>query len=119
MVAVSLLMVVFVLRAATLFVGVQDQQPNMKARPIFVGFQHLALTLMILSGLVLLVMNNFAVQAWFYAKIILFLVLWSSLIKTYKKDTQILLAQRRAGLVIGAIAFIGILVLVISKPVFA
>ena len=117
--AVSALILVFVLRAATLFIGVQDQQPNPKARPALVGFQHLALTLMIVTGIALLVMNKFEVQPWFYAKVILFLVLWSSLIKAYKKDPQILLAQRRAGVVIGGIALLGILVLVISKPVFA
>ncbi len=41
-------------------------------------------------------MKNFQVQPWFYAKIILFLVLLSSLMKAFKKDDTILLAQRRA-----------------------
>ena len=64
-------------------------------------------------------MKNFQVQPWFYAKIILFLVLLSSLMKAFKKDNTILLAQRRAGLVISAIAFVAIIILVIVKPVFA
>ena len=62
-------------------------------------------------------MKNFQVQPWFYAKIILFLVLLSSLMKAFKKDNTILLAQRRAGLVISAIAFVAIIILVIVKPV--
>ena len=117
--AVSLLIIVFVLRASTLFVGVQDQQPNPKARKGFVALQHLSLTLIIVTGAVLLFMNNFDVQPWFYAKIILFFVLWSSLIKTYNKDDSILLVQRRAGLLIGTVALVGILGLVIIKPIFA
>ena len=116
--AVSTLILVFVLRAATLFIGVQDQQPNPKARPALVGFQHLALTLMIVTGIALLVMNKFEVQPWFYAKVILFLVLWSSLIKAYKKDETILLVQRKAGWVIALVAFIAIYGLVLVKPVF-
>ncbi|MNJ76206.1 hypothetical protein D3C77_734340 [compost metagenome] len=64
-------------------------------------------------------MKDFQVQPWFYAKIILFLVLLSSLMKAFKKDDTLLLAQRRVGLMISAIAFIAIIILVIVKPVFA
>ena len=116
--AVSLLILVFFTRAAT-YMGVRDQQPNNHARKGFVALQHLSLTLIIVTGAVLLFMNNFDVQPWFYAKIILFFVLWSSLIKTYNKDDSILLVQRRAGLLIGTVALVGILGLVIIKPIFA
>ena len=116
--AVSTLILVFVLRAATLFIGVQDQQPNPKARPALVGFQHLALTLMIVTGIALLVMNKFEVQPWFYAKVILFLVLCSALSKAYKKDPSVVLAQRRAGVILAAFALLAILGLVMLKPVF-
>ncbi|MCG2916426.1 hypothetical protein, partial [Escherichia coli] len=58
------------------------------------------------------------VQPWFYAKMVLFLVLLSSLMKAFKKDNQILLVHRRAGLFLGAIAFVAIMSLVIIKPVF-
>ncbi|MDO3656367.1 MULTISPECIES: SirB2 family protein [Acinetobacter] len=116
--AVSLLIIAFVLRASTLFVGVQDQQPNAKARKGLVGLQHLSLTLIIVTGAILLSMNNFEVQPWFYAKVILFFVFWSSLIKTYKQDSSILLVQRRAGLLIGTVALVGILGLVMIQPVF-
>ena len=116
--AVSAMILVFVLRAATLFIGVQDQQPNPKARPALVGFQHLALTLMIVTGIALLVMNKFEVQPWFYAKVILFLVLCSALSKAYKKDPSMVLAQRRAGVILAAFALLAILGLVMLKPVF-
>lgn len=117
--AVSLLILVFVARAATLFIDVKNQQPNANARKSLVGMQHLSLTLIIVTGAMLLFMNNFDVKPWFYAKVILFFVLWSSLIKTYKNDDTILLVQRRAGLLIGSVALIGILGLVMIKPVFA
>lgn len=116
--AVSLLILVFVARAATLFVGTQQQQPHPKVRKGFVGLQHLSLTLIIITGAILLVMNNFEVQPWFYAKVILFFVLWSSMLKTYREDSSILLVQRRVGVLIGAVALVGILGLVMMKPVF-
>lgn len=37
----------------------------------------------------------------------------------FKKDQDILLVQRRAGLIIGAVAFAAIISLVMIKPVFA
>lgn len=114
----ALAMLIFVLRASTLFIGTQNQQPNPKGRVGFVAMQHLSYTLLVLTGVALLVMNKFQVQPWFYAKIVLFLVLLSSQIKVYKKDDSILLAQRRAGLMIGIIAFVAIISLIIIKPVF-
>ena len=116
--SVAVLLVVFIARAFTLFVGTQNNQPNPNGRIAFVALQHLAFSLIVISGIILLVMNDFKVQPWFYAKIILFLVVLSSLIKVYKKDQHILLTQRRAGLMISAIALIAILALVMIKPVF-
>jgi len=116
----TLALVIFILRAFTLFVGTTpDHQPNPKGRTVYVALQHLSYTFLVLTGISLLVMNDFVVQPWFYAKIILFLVLLSSQIKTYKRDDRILLSQRRAGLGIGAVAFAAIFLLVIIKPVFA
>lgn len=110
---------VFIARAFTLFIGVTpQQQPNPKARTLFVALQHLSYSALVLTGIILLVMNDFKVQPWFYAKIILFLVLLSTQIKTYKVDDHILLSQRRAGLALGAVAFAAIFTLVIIKPVF-
>lgn len=119
MTSVAVLILVFVLRASTLFIGTQNQQPNQKGRVAFVALQHLSLTLIVVTGVTLLVMNEFKVQPWFYAKVVLFIVFLSSQIKAYKKDERILLAQRRAGLVIGAVALIATLTLVVIKPVFS
>ena len=119
MTSVALALLIFVLRALTLFVGTQGQQPNPNGRVAFVALQHLSYTVVVVTGVVLLFMKHFDVEPWFYAKIILFLVLLSSQIKVYKKDENILLAQRRAGLVVGSIAFIGLITLVMIKPVFS
>ncbi|OTG66866.1 invasion protein expression up-regulator SirB [Acinetobacter sp. ANC 4470] len=118
MISVTLLIGVVIARAFTLFVGVQGNQPNPVARKLFVALQHLSMTLIVLTGLTSLVIKNFEVQSWFYAKIVLFLVLFSSLIKAYKKDDSILLVQRRAGLAIAVVALIAIIGLVIVKPNF-
>jgi len=118
MISVTLLIGVVVTRAFTLFVGVQGNQPNPVARKLFVALQHLSMTLIVLTGLTSLVIKNFEVQSWFYAKVVLFLVLFSSLMKAYKKDDRILLVQRRAGLAIAMVALIAIIGLVMVKPNF-
>jgi len=118
MVAVTLLIGAIIARGFTLFVGVKENQPNPVARKLLVAWQHLALMIIILTGLTSLVIKHFEVQPWFYAKIVLFLVLLSSLIKAYKKDDRILLVQRRAGLMIAVVALIAIISLVIIKPNF-
>lgn len=118
MISVTLLIGVVVTRAFTLFVGVQGNQPNPVARKLFVALQHLSMTLIVLTGLTSLVIKNFEVQSWFYAKVVLFLVLFSSLMKAYKKDDRILLVQRRAGLAIAMVALVAIIGLVMVKPNF-
>ena len=105
-------------RALTLFQGVQGNQPNPVATKLFVAFQHGAMTLIALTGLVLLWMKNFDVQPWFYAKVVLFLVLLSSLGKAYRKGNEILLVQRRAGLFLAVLSLVSIIGLVILKPNF-
>ena len=118
MISVTLLIGVVIARAFTLFVGVQGNQPNPVARKLFVALQHLSMTLIVLTGLTSLVIKNFEVQSWFYAKVMLFLVLFSSLMKAYKKDDRILLVQRRAGLAIAMVALMAIIGLVMVKPNF-
>lgn len=116
--AVALACLAIVLRASTLFQGVQGNQPNPAGRTLFVALQHLSMTLIAGTGIALLYMKNFDVQPWFYAKIILFLVLLSSLSKAYRKTDTVQLAQRRAGLFLAAVAFVAIIGLVIIKPNF-
>lgn len=116
--AASLIMLAVLGRAFTLFVGTQGNMPNPVARPFFVAIQHLAVTFIILTGVLGLYLKNFAVEPWFYAKVILFLVLLSSLMKAYRKDDSIALQQRRAGLFLAVVALISIIGLVIIKPNF-
>nr|WP_314100449.1 SirB2 family protein [Acinetobacter lwoffii] len=116
--AAGLAIVAIFARALTLFVGTQGNLPNPVARTALVALQHLAITVIALTGIVSLVLKDFDVQPWFYAKVILFLVLVSSLGKAYKKDDSILLSQRRAGLVIAVVSLVSILALVMIKPNF-
>ena len=118
LVGIALLFVVILLRGMTLFKGVENNQPNQSSRKLFVALQHSSLTIVVFTGIALLVMKDFQVETWFYAKVVLFLVMVSSLIKAYKKDESILLVQRKAGWVIALVAFIAIYGLVLVKPVF-
>ena len=118
LVGIALLFVVILLRGMTLFKGVENNQPNQSSRKLFVALQHLSLTIVVFTGVALLVMKDFQVETWFYAKVVLFLVMVSSLTKKKKKDESILLVQRKAGWVIALVAFIAIYGLVLVKPVF-
>ena len=118
LVGIALLFVVILLRGVTLFKGVENNQPNQSSRKLFVALQHSSLTIIVFTGIALLVMKDFQVETWFYAKVVLFLVMVSSLIKAYKKDESILLVQRKAGWVIALVAFVAIYGLVLVKPVF-
>lgn len=114
----SLLILAIIIGLSALFVNAQGEQPNPKVRKIFIGLQHLSLFLITLTGIALLVMNDFEVQPWFYAKVVLFLVVISSLFKAFKKDNSIALSQRRAGLVVSVVALTALIGLVIIKPAF-
>ncbi|TQR71212.1 SirB2 family protein [Acinetobacter sp. RF14B] len=111
-------LVAILIRAFTLFVGTQGNLPNPVAQKFLVALQHLSMTIIAITGVIALVLKDFDVQPWFYAKIVLFLVLLSSLGKAYKKDDSILLVQRRAGLLIAVVSLLAIIGLVISKPTF-
>ncbi len=117
-IALIIFCVVLIIRAKPLLVNHQVTAFSLNTPKSLVGFQHLALTIVVLTGMVLLYQKQFQMQSWFYAKIILFLVMLSAFAKAFKKDTTIMLIQRRAGLVIGSVAFISILGLVWLKPVF-
>lgn len=116
--SVALLIVAFLLRATQLLMNQDKATSGVKSPKILITLQHLSLTLVVLTGVTLLIMNDLQVQTWFYAKVVLFLVMVSSLIKAYKNDESILLVQRKAGLVISAVALAAIIVLVMIKPVF-
>lgn len=116
--SVALLIVVFLLRASTLLFSAERAISAVKSSKIMTALQHFSLTLIVLTGVTLLIMNDFQVQTWFYAKVVLFLVMISSLIKAYKKDDAILMVQRKAGLIIAGVALAAIIALVIIKPIF-
>ena len=114
----SLLILVVFARATTLLVGVQGEQPNPVARKLLVGLQHFSVTFVAISGLVALYLKDFAVEPWFYAKVVLFFVMLSSLSKAFKQDPQLLLTQRRAGMMLAVVALLSLIGLVMIKPVF-
>lgn len=114
----SLLIVVVLARTLTLFVGVQGEQPNPIARKLLVALQHFAVTFIAITGLIALYLKDFVVQPWFYAKVVLFLVMLSALMKAFKKDPQVLLVQRRAGMILAILALASLIGLVIIKPLF-
>ncbi|MEB3754610.1 SirB2 family protein [Acinetobacter sp. MD2(2019)] len=91
---------------------------NWPYRRIFILIQHGSFALILLTGLTLLYLKHFQVQSWFYAKMILFVVIVSSVIKAFKPSsgTEILWVQRRGGMVLAWIAFFAILYLVKIKP---
>ena len=118
LVGIALLFVVILLRGMTLFKGVENNQPNQSSRKLFVALQHSSLTIVVFTGVALLVMKDFQVESWFYAKAVLFLVMVSSLIKACKRVVPILLVFCIAGWVIVLVAFVAIYGLVLVKPVF-
>lgn len=118
MTSISVLLVILLARGLTLFKGVQGNQANPAGRTLWVALQHLSVTLIVVTGIVLLALKDFQVETWFYAKIILFLVMLSSLMKAYRKTDSILLVQRRAGWGIALVALLAIIALVMIKPSF-
>lgn len=113
----SLALITFLIRAALLFRAPQNQ-PAKAGRIVLVALQHLSFTVLILTGMVLLYQNQFVVKPWFYGKIILFVVILSATIKAFSKR-DMSLAQRKAGAFVAAIAFGGLLTLVVLKPDFS
>ena len=115
---VLLMAVVLIGRGLSLWLAPQGQLPNPKARVLLVALQHLSLSVFLLTGLILLVMKDFQVQPWFYAKMVLFVAMLSALIKAFRKDPNTLMVQRRAGWTIATVAFVAIIAIVMIKPTF-
>lgn len=113
----SLALIAFLIRAVMLFWAPQNQ-PGKAGRIVLVAMQHLAFTVLIITGVVLLYQNQFVVKPWFYGKLILFVVILSATLKAFGKS-DISLAQRKAGAFVAAIAFAGLITLVIWKPDFS
>ena len=118
LVALALAVIAVLIRSMPLWMTTPDQSESPVTNKLWIALQHSGFTLVVITGLVLLSLNHFQMQSWFYAKIILFVVMLSSFSKAFKKDQSILVVQRKAGLVIGCVAFVAILGLVMIKPVF-
>lgn len=114
----SLVFILLIVRAFPILILKKWTVERTVSNKIVVGLQHFSYSVLILSGLWLLWDNQFQVEMWFYAKVILFLVLCSALSKAYKKDPSVVLAQRRAGVILAAFVLLAILGLVMLKPVF-
>ena len=124
----SLAIIVFVIRTILLFwqptaivtasSSATRPAPKSAGRIVLVAMQHLAFTLLVITGIVLLYQNKFVVQPWFYGKIILFLVILSAITKAFgKRDIGI--GQRKAGAMVAGIAFVGLMTLICWKPNFS
>lgn len=111
----ALTVMVFVVRAVLLWILGAPDNMSTAIRGMLTGLQHLLVTALVVTGVVLLMQNHFAVQIWFYAKIVLFLVALSAMHKAFGKR-EIELQQRKAGVVITAIALVGIMGLIAFKP---
>ena len=113
LIAVGLLSLTLVLQSYAVFKYENFEKFTFR-RLLLIG-QHSTFSIFILSGLYLLYSKSFQVQHWFYIKVLLCVVLVSSLIKAFKVD--ILPVQRRAGIILAWIALIIILTLSWTKPI--
>ena len=118
LVALALAAIAVLVRSMPLWMTTPDQSESPATNKLWIALQLSGFSLVVITGLILLSLNHFQMQPWFYAKIILFVVMLSSFSKAFKKDQSILVVQRKAGLVIGCVAFVAILGLVMIKPVF-
>ena len=114
----SAVFLLLIARALPVLIKKTNEQVNPASNKMLIGLQHLSYSILVLSGAWLLWNKNFDVQPWFYAKVVLFFVILSATTKAFKRDDNILLVQRKAGLVIALVAFIALFALIIIKPQF-
>ena len=118
-VAILLFFITLVVQSLILFRTKDQNISNLSHRRVFMALQHSLFTILLITGVSMLYLKQFQVQHWFYAKIILFIVMVSSVIKAFRKQRtqEILLVQRRGGIILAWIAFIAILCIVKIKPI--
>ncbi|MEB3766943.1 SirB2 family protein [Acinetobacter sp. MD2] len=116
--AIALFVLSLIGQSAVLFKAEPATMQALPYRRALLIVQHSAITLLLITGLSLLYLKNFQVQHWFYAKIILALVMLSSVMKAFKDPvkSEILWVQRRAGMILAWIALFAILALVMVQP---
>lgn len=112
----SLVFILLIVRAFPVLILKKWTVERTVSNKIIVGLQHFSYSVLILSGLWLLWDNQFQVEMWFYAKVILFLVILSASFKAFSRKSERLLVQRQAGLVIAIVAFLALFALIGIKP---
>lgn len=112
----SLVFILLIVRAFPILILKKWTVERTVSNKIVVGLQHFSYSVLILSGLWLLWDNQFQVEMWFYAKVILFLVILSASMKSFSRNSERLLVQRQAGLVIAIVAFLALFALIGIKP---
>ena len=112
----SLVFILLIVRAFPILILKKWTVERTVSNKIIAGLQHFSYSVLILSGLWLLWDNQFQVEMWFYAKVILFLVILSASFKAFSRKSARLLVQRQAGLVIAIVAFLALFALIGIKP---
>lgn len=118
-IAITVLLIIIIIQSVILFrLPSNDTGFNVISRKKIIIVQHIIFLLLFITGGILLYLKHFHVQHWFYAKVLLFVVIISASVKAFKKpNPNILLVQRRGGIVLAWIAFIAIIALVMIKPI--
>lgn len=118
-IAITILLITMIWQTIILFrYSKANTTFEVPSRQKIVMIQHSIFLLLFITGGVLLYLKGFNVQHWFYAKAILFVVIISSSVKAFKKpNANVLLVQRKGGIIIAWIAVISIISLVVIKPV--
>lgn len=113
LIAVGLLGLTLILQTYVVFK--YEDLAQFTRRRLLLICQHSTFLIFVISGLYMLYTKNFHVEHWFYIKILLSVVLVSSLIKAFR--VAILPVQRRAGAVLAWVAFIIICILAWTQPI--
>ncbi|MBF7688274.1 SirB2 family protein [Acinetobacter rathckeae] len=118
-IAITVLLMTIIWQSIILFrLPNADTAFNVPSRKKITIIQHSIFLVLFLTGGTLLYLKHFQVQSWFYAKALLFVVIISASVKAFKKpNPNILLVQRRGGIILAWIAFVSIITLVVTKPV--
>ncbi|KAA8731325.1 invasion protein expression up-regulator SirB [Acinetobacter qingfengensis] len=118
MLIAAMVFLFFLIRAFPILIQKIWKEQSTMSTKILVACQHTGYSLLVLSGLGLLWYKDFAVQPWFYAKILLFIVILSACSKAFKRRIDRLLIQRQAGLIVALIAYCALFALILIKPQF-
>lgn len=107
----AVLAIVLFLYQSYLLLGINKQAP----RAIKIA-NHIIYALVILSGAVMLMqlMNANAPVQWVFAKIVLLVAAISASMKAF--NPHAISGQRKTGILIAAIAYVGIVILAFTKP---